>query len=635
MSKESPMGRRTFLAGALAATAAAALPLGVLSGCTPAGGSGSKERVRIGLSDEERAAITPDPSYMGAKTNFCGQEAVVGTGENGEAANQVMLDQQAKYLPAHLVKITDRIYTAIGNALSNSTMIIGDTGIIVVDTGECRETAELDLQLFRTVTDKPVVAVIYTHCHYTGGTTAYLPAGNPDNVPVIAQEKFMEALLSPFTETATSYVDRAHTMFGDYLPLEGEDGRTSCGIGPFYSNPYVDSFTPGFIPPNKLVPVAQKETVETIDGLTFHFYPTASDSADNINIYVEEERTIVTNQAWGVMYNMYTLRGEKYRDPVKMIKALDVLRALDADNLVSVHALPVLGAQKVDSELTLQRDAMQFVYDQTVRYLNKGYTPDQIVAAIKVPEFMANGDMTRPVYGEFEHYVRGVYSGIVGWFDGNALELHPVSKAHESAYIMGLAGGADAMLADAERALEDSQYAWAATLATHVLNVDAENSSAKALKAQAFRKMGQISQASNTRHWYHTEAWALEGKLDKTKVPPVITKDKLMAAPRTLVLDMLRVSIDPAKAEGMSESLVVTYTDEGVSSSMIVRNCIGAVVEGRVDSPSAELKLPYAAMLDIVTGARSFEECLKAGEAAVEGDQAKFESIMGICEMKL
>ncbi|OUO85792.1 hypothetical protein B5F44_12875 [Gordonibacter urolithinfaciens] len=636
MSNESSMGRRSFLKGALAATAAAALPLSAMAGCSQGGGAAKENTaVKTGLSEEERAAVTADPSYMGGSKNFCGQGVTMGTGENGETANQALLDQQALYLPAHLVKVTDRIYSAVGNALSNSTMVIGETGIIVIDTGECQETAALDLELFRTVTDKPVVAVIYTHCHYTGGTTAYLPAGNPGNVPIIAQEHFMEALLSPFTETATSYVDRAHTMFGDYLPIDGEDGRTSCGIGPFYSNPYVKSFTSGFIPPNKLIAATEKEVIERIDGLTFHFYPTVSDSADNINLFIEEENTIVTNQAWGVMYNMYTLRGERYRDPVTMLAALDVLCDLKADNMVSVHALPLIGAEKVAKELTLQRDAIQFVYDQTIRYLNKGYTPDQIVAAIKIPAFMASGDITKPLYGEFEHYVRGVYSGLVGWFNGDPLELHPVSKEFESGYFVQLAGGADKLAQEAKRALDDNQYAWAATLATHVLNVDPNHREATAAKAQAYRKMGQVSQASNTRHWYHTEAWKLEGKLDKSMVPPVITKDKLMAAPRTLVLDMLRVSIVPEKADGMNESLVVTYSDEGISTSMIVRNCIGQVKAMAVENPSVELVVPYTTMLDIVLKEKAFDECVKAGEITINGDVAKLEAIMAVCEMQL
>lgn len=290
------MNRRTFLRGALTTAAAAAAmgAVGTMTGCSDK----PESAVKVGLTEEERMAITPDPSYSGGKTNFCGQEIVIGTGENGEVANQALIDRQAEYLPSHLVEVTDRIYSAVGNTLADSTMIIGDTGIIIVDTGECKETAALDLELFRKVTDLPVVAVIYTHNHYTGGTATYLGEGNPNNVPIIAQENFMEALISPLTETATSYVDRAHFMFGDYLPIDGEDGRTSGGVGAFFSNPYIESFTPGFIAPNVLIPVAEPETVRKIDGLTFHFYPTASDSADNINIYIEEEDTIITNQAW-------------------------------------------------------------------------------------------------------------------------------------------------------------------------------------------------------------------------------------------------------------------------------------------------------------------------------------------------
>ena len=98
---------------------------------------------------------------------------------------------------------------------------------------------------------------------------------------------------------------------------------------------------------------------------------------------------------------------------------------------------------------------------------------------------------------------------------------------------------------------------------------------------------------------------------------------------------MLRVSIDPSKAEGIAETLVVTYTDEDISITMDVRNCIGVVSEGRAESPSAELRLPYGSMLDIVLGERSFEEVLAAGDAKVEGSMEKFQAIMGVCEMQL
>lgn len=634
MTLKDNMKRRDFLKGALAATAGAMVPL-ALSGCSSETvPTAAAATIKVGLSEEERAAATPDPSYMGGSTNFCGQKVVIGTDETGAIANQAMIDQHKNYKP-HMVKVTERIYVSVGNALANSTMVIGDTGIIVIDTGECHETAELDLAQFRTVTDKPVAAVIYTHNHYTNGTTAFVPKGNPDNVPIIAQERFMQSLLAPFTEIAACSMDRAQIMFGCYLPWEGEDGNVGCGIGAYYQNPHVASTTGGLIPPNTLIPMNEHMTEMKIDGLTFQFFPTASDSADNINIYIVEEDTIVTNQAWGVFYNMFTLRGESYRDPAAMLKALDDLIALEAENLVSVHALPLIGQEKANEGLTLHRDCIQFVYDQTIRYMNKGYEPDEIAAAVKMPAYMVEGDITLPVYGEIEHYVRGVYRGLMGWFGTDPLELHPVSHAFESSYFVQLAGGADKMLEDARAALEDKQYAWAATLADYVLGAEPDNAEGKALKAQAFRNMAQVTQATNTRHWYMTSAWELEGKLDKSVAPSLLTEDKLAAAPRTLILDMLRVSLDPEKTIGMNESLVVTYIDEDTSNSMVIRNCIGHVVEGAVENPSAELKVPYPALVSVVLKQKTLTECIESGEATIEGSQEAFMTIMGALDMQL
>jgi cyclase len=50
-------------------------------------------------------------------------------------------------------------------AIGNSTFIVGDTDVIVVDTGFSRSTGRAILEGLRTVTDKPVSTVINTHWH--------------------------------------------------------------------------------------------------------------------------------------------------------------------------------------------------------------------------------------------------------------------------------------------------------------------------------------------------------------------------------------------------------------------------------------------------------------------------------------
>ena len=165
MSNEQGISRRNLVKmggigaiGALGALALGGCATGSASGAGGAGGGA--DALAAPLSDEERLASISDPIYMGGKTNASGQALEMGTGKQGQIANQAMIDKREEY-NSQLHKVTDRVYCAVGNGLANSTMIIGDTGIIIVDTNESMEAAPLDRDRFRTVTDKPVAPVIY------------------------------------------------------------------------------------------------------------------------------------------------------------------------------------------------------------------------------------------------------------------------------------------------------------------------------------------------------------------------------------------------------------------------------------------------------------------------------------------
>ena len=58
-----------------------------------------------------------------------------------------------------------------------------DGSMIVIDTGECVEEMQAALQAIRRETAAPIVACIYTHFHYVGGTTALTPESN-DELPI-------------------------------------------------------------------------------------------------------------------------------------------------------------------------------------------------------------------------------------------------------------------------------------------------------------------------------------------------------------------------------------------------------------------------------------------------------------------
>ena len=58
----------------------------------------------------------------------------------------------------------------VGNGLSNQTFVEAPDGIIAIDTGESVQEMAAALAALREHTDRPIVAVIYTHFHYVAGT---------------------------------------------------------------------------------------------------------------------------------------------------------------------------------------------------------------------------------------------------------------------------------------------------------------------------------------------------------------------------------------------------------------------------------------------------------------------------------
>ena len=57
---------------------------------------------------------------------------------------------------------------------------------------------------------------------------------------------------------------------------------------------------------------------------------------------------------------------------------LDVLRAFPAGALAKSHGRSVIGTEACRDHLRNYRDVIAWTHDQTVRYMNRGYVPDQI-----------------------------------------------------------------------------------------------------------------------------------------------------------------------------------------------------------------------------------------------------------------
>ena len=130
-----------------------------------------------------------------------------------------------------------------------------------------------------------------------------------------------------------------------------------------------------------------------------------------------------------------------HRDTLQWVAALDIMLDLSPSHLVPQHTRPLHGEETIRGIVTAYRDAIQYVHDQTVRYMNKGLTGNQIAEVVKLPPHLQSHPYLIEYYGTVEWSVKAVYNGYIGWFSGRPAELHPLPVRDEARMMVQLAGG--------------------------------------------------------------------------------------------------------------------------------------------------------------------------------------------------
>ncbi|MDB3892290.1 MBL fold metallo-hydrolase [Alphaproteobacteria bacterium] len=119
-----------------------------------------------------------------------------------------------------------------GFAASNVYMIIGDDGIIIIDTSETTAAATNILAGFREISDLPIKTIIYTHSHrdHVSGATIFAEGGTPE---VLASTKYSDDSLfvaSAHPQPVKAMQVRTKRQFG--IGLSYPDEIIGIGVGP-------------------------------------------------------------------------------------------------------------------------------------------------------------------------------------------------------------------------------------------------------------------------------------------------------------------------------------------------------------------------------------------------------------------
>src|SRR5262245_6293633 len=496
-------------------------------------------------------------------------------GEAPESANP-SLWRQAQLITRHgLYKVADHIYQVRGFDVSTVSFIETDKGYIVVDPLTSAEVAKAALELLKKhVGDKPVVAVVYSHSHadHFGGVAGVVSEDDvkAGRVKIVAPEGFMEHSVSENVIAGPAMTRRARFQFGGTLP-RSPGGEMTSGLGPGISTGTVSLLAPTDI-------ISKTGQEMTIDGVTLTFQVTPGTEAPaEMNFYLPQMRALfMAENANATMHNLLPARGALVRDAKGWADYLTQAIRLYGDKsdvMFAAHGVPRFGGAVIVDFLSKHRDAYKYLHDQTVRLMNDGLTGVEIAEQLQLPDVLAREWYNRGYYGTMSHNSKAVYQRYMGWYDANPASLHALPPVAAGTHYVEALGGAEAVIAKAQSAIDGGELRWAAMLLNHLVFAAPDNTKAKNMLADVYTQLGYRAEAGTWRNIYLTGAQELRhGVIDWPTQR--LSMALIRATPTSMMLDFAAVRLNPERAKGAKLKINVVLSDVKETHLITIENSV-------------------------------------------------------------
>jgi alkyl sulfatase BDS1-like metallo-beta-lactamase superfamily hydrolase len=484
-------------------------------------------------------------------------------GDAPDTVNPSLWRQSKLVAEQGLFEVVEGIYQVRGFDLSNVTFIEGTTGVIVLDPLIGQETAAAALELYREHRgDRPVTGIIYTHSHvdHFGGVKGVTTQEDVDagRVQVLAPEGFTEHAVSENVYAGTAMGRRAGYMYGAAL-ARGPQGQVGAGLGQTTST----GTTVTLISPTVHITTTGQE--ETVDGvrMIFQMAP-GTEAPSEMLIYFPDHRALcAAEDATHTLHNLLTLRGALVRDPhvwsQYLTETIDLFGG-DLDVVFASHHWPTWGRERAVEYLSLQRDLYAYLHDQTLRLLNKGLVGAEIAEEIQLPPALENAWHARGYYGSVSHNVKAIYQRYMGWYDGNPAHLWEHTPVERAKRYAKLAGGVDALVANAREACDAGDFRWAAEVANHAVFAEPDHAAAREVLADTYEQLGYGSENGTWRSVYLSGATELRdgsfGTPTETNAPDIYAN----LSPEML-FDAIAIQVNGPKAWDEKLTIDVVLTD--------------------------------------------------------------------------
>jgi len=319
-------------------------------------------------------------------------------------------------------RLSDFIWLSESN--SNVYLVTTPEGRVVINTGMGFE-APVHKAYFDSIDASPLRYILLTqgHVDHVGGvnvlrepgTLVVAHANNPSH-------QAYDARLAPFRAR--------RSMFAFADSIRAATKAAGGAAPPPQARPTPDVLFEG-------------RYAFTLGGLRFELIGLAgAETEDSLLVWLPQHRICFTGNVFGALFghfpNLVTIRGDRYRDPLKYVETLDVLLGLDAEMLCVGHAGPVVGRDVIRAEILRMRGAVLHVHDAVVAAMNAGQDVWQTLRTLRLPPELEVGEG----YGKVAWSARAIWEMYQGWFHGRSTtELYAVPYWSASPELVALAGG--------------------------------------------------------------------------------------------------------------------------------------------------------------------------------------------------
>lgn len=541
----------------------------------------------------------------------CSETTIV---ESTEPQTPEDLILHSKEFQKELITVTDGVHVAVGYALANSILIEGENTNIIIDTTGTEETAREVKALFDAINPNPVESIIYTHNHadHTYGATVFAEGSSPDIYAHSTTEIYLSRVIGILRPIISS---RSNRMFGNALPKEQVENN---GIGPFLEIGR-DGRKPGLLYPTKTF----TDQIEfEAAGHKIQLFHAPGETNDQLFVWLPEKKALFPGDNFYKTFpNLYTIRGTPYRDLVGWVNSIDMMRYLEPEYLVPSHTRPIVGKEKINTLLTTYRDAIQFVHDQTVRLINLGLDPNEIAEQLVLPKHLGDSPYLKEFYGTPAWSAKNVFSGYLGWFDGNPSTLKPLPLKDEAEKMIQLSGDWDSLFKVAEDAFLTDDFQWSLQLTDYLLRSRPDDQKTKLLRQSALEGLGSQESNPNSRYYYLSSAAQLDENYQENDIL-LPSLEVIQKYPIESMMETLKVNVIPEKSLNKNIQLLFTFTDSPKSFSLFLRRGVLEVQPFMITGSSVQIKSSENDLKAILSGIKSLPISLVNGSLKVEGSRA-------------